>query len=449
MHESCARLRLHLFLRAVWCAALLIAAHAGAQDFSGYTLKVKLLGDGLSEALYAAVIPAWEARTGAKVQILSKKEIYLLDQEIKRDIAQRTVTYCLASNHTSFGPQYGDLYRDLAPLLPASHLAHFDPHVLELAKINGVLVQLPRYSDISQIFYNKALYDSPGNRERYRARFGKELTPPTSWSEYARQAQFFTVPPSQYGTLIAGKNEPLTGRFYEMLVAEGGQLFDKDWRPAFNSPAGLRALNFFVELYQSGAAGGTLADNGWDETARAFASGRVALDLDWGGWAHYFNDPNTSRIANQVGVVRAPRGSSGKRTGWSGSHTFSITRSCDNPAAAADFLLALTSMQSQLIEARQGKVVARPDAAALALAEFRRKGDRYMSDVLETFTAAMTSDAFTPPLTPEWLAVADAMAPTLRAAILGRLPPRGAREQAQKLVTGIMRDAGRLHAAAH
>ena len=48
------------------------------------------------------------------------------------------------------------------------------------------------------------------------------------------------------------------------------------------------------------------------------------MNLDWGGWAAFFNSAD-SKISGDVGVIRAPKGSGGKRTGWSGSHTYSIT----------------------------------------------------------------------------------------------------------------------------
>ena len=430
-------------------AALVIACvtyscGAVSQDFHGYTLKVKLIDLGPSELLYSAVIPAWEKRTGATVKILAKKELVHLAEDIRQDMTNRSVDFCVASNHTSFNAQFDNLYRDLNGLIPASHLAHFNPHVLEMSKVDGQLVQLPRHSDVSEVFYNKALYASPANKAAYKARYHKDLTPPATWAEFAQQAKFFTHAPDLYGTQFAGKSEPLTGRYYEMLVAEGGQLLDQNWRPGFNSPAGLRALNYFVDLYQSGAVSKNTPNMGWNELAQAFASGHVALNLDWSGWAQYYNDPKTSRIAGQVGVLRAPKGSSGKRTGWSGSHSFSITKSCDNPAAAADFLMALTSLDAQILEAREGELVARSDAAAFVLAEFQRKGDQFMSDVMRTFSASLNEDAFTPPVIPEWLALSDALWPQLQKAIAGEITPRDALRQAEKDVLALMLDAGRL-----
>ena len=52
------------------------------------------------------------------------------------------------------------------------------------------------------------------------------------------QAMFFANPPDFYGFQFVGKDEAITGRFYEMLVADGGAMFDDNWNPTFNSDAG-------------------------------------------------------------------------------------------------------------------------------------------------------------------------------------------------------------------
>ncbi|MFV0358639.1 MAG: sugar ABC transporter substrate-binding protein, partial [Tropicimonas sp.] len=88
-------------------AAILALCAGGAlaqDDFEGYTLRVKLIGGAQYEPLYAT-ISEWEAATGAKVEILSRKNHFELDREIKQDIAAGTLDWCVGSNHTSFAPQ--------------------------------------------------------------------------------------------------------------------------------------------------------------------------------------------------------------------------------------------------------------------------------------------------------------------------------------------------------
>ncbi|GGP26522.1 ABC transporter substrate-binding protein [Silvimonas amylolytica] len=422
-------------------AATLVMPTAWAGPYDGYTLRVKLIGGEQYEPLYS-VIPEWEKKTGAKVQIVSSKSHFELDRELKQDIASGKIDYCLFSNHTNFAAQYVTITRDLKPLVPADFVSKFSPRVIQQSTIKGKLLEIPRHSDISELYYNKKAYDDPANKAAYKAKFGKDLAPPQTWDDVAQQAKFFAKPPNFYGTQFAGKDEAITGRFYEMLVANGGQLFDKNFKPTFNSPAGVKSLNWFVDLYKSGAVPKGAPNYVWDDLGNGFASGTVALDLDWGGWASFFNDPKSSKVAGNVGIIRAPKGSSGKRTGWSGSHSFSITQSCDNPKAAADFLMFITGFDAQMLEARRGLMPTRLDAQQAALAEFKAKNETYLTDVFNTFAAGMREDSFTPPLIPEWVEVSNSIWPELQKAIVGDKTSKQALDDAAKKVEALMDDAG-------
>jgi multiple sugar transport system substrate-binding protein len=249
-------------LRSGVCAgALLLALVSGgalAQDmpgkFDGVTIDAKLIGGQQYEALYAR-IPEWEAATGAKVNVVSKKNHFDLDKEIKSDIASNSITWCVASNHSSFAPQYPGIYTDLGVLLPKSEIDAFVPTNIAASTLGGKLVMLPRAQfDVSALYYQKSLYEDDAKKAAYKEKTGNDLVPPDTWEEVSRQAEFFASPPDFYGTQFAGKEEAINGRFYEMLVAEGGEYLDADGKPAFNTEAGVRALDWFVNLYKAKAS---------------------------------------------------------------------------------------------------------------------------------------------------------------------------------------------------
>ncbi|MCV6592847.1 MAG: sugar ABC transporter substrate-binding protein [Silicimonas sp.] len=434
-------------LLAMACLPALLAsvpqAAAEEERFDGYVLRVKLIGGAQYEPLYKE-IATWEARTGARVEILSRKNHYELDREIKQDIAAGTLDWCVGSNHTSFAPQYQAIYIDLRPLVSDDILRGFIPLVLEHGTINGRLLQLPRHSDISNLYFVKSLYEDPDNRARFETEYGYPLTPPETWDQVRDHAKFFANPPDLYGTQFVGKEEAISGRFYEMLIAEGGRLFDEDWAPAFDSEAGLRALNFFVDLYQSGAVPVGVPNYLWDDSGLGFASGTVAVNLDWGGWAAFFDNPENAPVAGDVGLVRAPKGSAGIRTGWSGSHSFSVTRRCDNKAAAVSFITFMTDYDRQMVEARSGLFPTRGQVWEDAISEYAEAGNDFLVEVFETFRLSMAEDAFTPPLIPEWIEVSNVLWPKLQAAILGDISAEEALNQAAEEVRYVMEDAGYL-----
>ncbi|TWF41191.1 ABC transporter substrate-binding protein [Neorhizobium alkalisoli] len=425
--------------------SLLLASGALAAElpgtFKGVTIDAKLIGGQQYEALYAR-IAEWEKATGAKVNILSKKNHFELDKEIKSDIATGNISWCVGSNHSSFAPQYPDIYTDLAVILPKTEIAAFVPSTIKAATLGGKLVMLPRAQfDVSALYYQKSLYQDDAKKKAFKEKYGYDLTPPDTWQQVADQAAFFSHPPDFYGTQFAGKEEAINGRFYEMLVAEGGEYLDKDGKPAFNSDAGVRALDWFVKLYKAKAVPAGTTNYLWDDLGQGFASGTIALNLDWPGWANFFNDPKSSKVAGNVGVKVQPAGSSGKRTGWSGFHGFSVTESCAHKDAAASLVWFLTNEDSQKLEAGAGPLPTRTAVWDWDIAQAAT--DPYKKEVLGAFQAAATH-AFAVPQTPSWIEISNAVYPELQAAILGDKSSKDALDTAAKKATQILEDAGAL-----
>lgn len=429
------------------CAIASLGGIASAQEFDygkfdGYTLKVKLIGGTQYEKLYTR-IPEWEALTGAKVEIVSSKNHFDLDREIKQDIASGSVTWCVGSNHTSFAPQYGDLYVDLKDYVSEAELAKYVPGTLASGEVDGRLVQLPRVTDVSNLYYRKSFYENEENKAKYKEQFGADLAPPTTYDEFKQQVIFFAAPPNVYGTAFAGKDEGMSGRFMELLRANGGDMFDESWNPTFNSPEGVAALDWFREIYEAGAVPAGTVNYTWDDIGQAFAAGQLALDLDWPGFAAFYSDPSASKVADDLGFAVAPVGSSGKRGAWSGSHSFSVTEACDNKEAAASFAVFMTNDDSEFLEAQAGNLPTRTATFEKVEAWFVENDKPALAEMFGTFKASL-AEARTPPLVPEWIEVSNVLWPQLQAAIIGEKTSQEALDQAAEDARIILEDAGRL-----
>ncbi|WP_432348570.1 sugar ABC transporter substrate-binding protein (plasmid) [Shinella yambaruensis] len=422
-----------------WAGAALAADLPG--KFEGVTVDAKLIGGQQYEALYAR-IAEWEKATGAKVNVLSKKNHFELDKEIKSDIATGNITWCVGSNHSSFAPQYPDIYTDLSALLPKEEIDAFVPANIASSTLDGKLVMLPRAQfDVSALYYQKSLYEDDAKKAAFKGKYGYDLAPPDTWQQVADQAVFFANPPDFYGTQYAGKEEAINGRFYEMLVAEGGDYLDADGKPAFNSDAGVRALDWFVNLYKAKAVPVGTTNYLWDDLGQGFASGTIAVNLDWPGWANFFNDPKSSKVAGNVGVKVQPAGSSGKRTGWSGHHGFSVTESCASKDAAASLVWFLTNEDSQKLESSAGPLPTRTAVWDYNIQQ--AESDAYRKEVLTAFQEA-AKHAFAVPQTPAWIEISNAVYPELQAAILGDKTSKEALDAAAEKATQILEDAGAL-----
>ena len=409
-------------------------------SFDGVTVEAKLIGGQQYEGLYGRIAD-WEAATGATVDILSKKSHFEIDKEIKSDMAAGTTSWCVGSNHSSFAPQYEGLYADLTDLVDAETVAEFVAGNINASTVDGELLMLPRAQfDVSVLYYLKSNYEDADKAAAFKAEYGYELAVPDTWEQVKDQAIFFSDPPNFYGTQYAGKDEAIVGRFYEMVVAEGGNYLDGDKKPIFNSDAGQRALQWFVDLYEAKAVPAGTTSYVWDDLGQGFASGTVALNLDWPGWAGFFNDAESSKAAGNVGVAVRPMGSV-TRAGWSGHHGFSVTNDCANQDAAVSLVKFLTSEESQLAESAGGSLPTRSAVWTANVAAAQAGDDPFRAESLAAF-AKGAEFAFAVPAIPEWGETTNIVFPELQAAILGDKTVKEALDDAAEAVDELMRESG-------
>ncbi len=420
--------------------AVLLPASMSAKEYTGVTIEVKLIGGIQYERLYT-LIKGWEEKTGAKVKIISKKSHFELDRELKSDIAAGTTSWCVGSNHTSFAAQYTSIFTDLTPLISKKHLDGYMPSLLKAGIIKGNLQMVPRAQfDVRALYYKKSLYADKTNQANFQKEHGYALTLPKTWEDVKVQAIFFSKLDNIYGHQFAGKDEAIVGTFYEFLISEGGAMFDANDKPTFNSKEGVRALQWFVDLYEAKAVPAGTVQYVWDELGSGFASGTIALDLDWPGWSGYFNDPKNSKVVGDVGILPPPMGSV-RQTGWSGSHGFSITKKCENKKAAASLIEYLTNDKAQLFESEKGSLPTRTNTWAAVKAKTAKGNNAYAKEKLNAFENAAKS-AFAVPQYPEWSEIVNVIYPFLQKAILGDLTSKEALSKAQSKVDEIMKENG-------
>jgi len=231
---------------------------AGAEElklgrFDGVTIKACLIGGGDYEKIYEKFFPKFEELTGAKVEIVYKGNGFEIDKKMKLDFAAKAIDYDVCWNHTSFFSQYFDFVEPLEKYFTEEELKDFSPRIMQFAWKDGHLWFIPRHADISALYYRTDIFNDPEVRKKFREKYGYELRPPETWDEFKEIAIFLSNPPELYGTQFAGREEALTGRFWDILMAYGGKIIDENYKPAFNGPEGVKAATILRDLYQAGA----------------------------------------------------------------------------------------------------------------------------------------------------------------------------------------------------
>jgi multiple sugar transport system substrate-binding protein len=414
-------------------------------SLEGVTIKCAFIGGAGYDLLYEA-IPQFESETGAKVEIVFKGDGFQIDKKLKTDFAAGTVDYDVCWDHSSFYTQYidADGIIPLEDYWTDEELADFIPMILDSGKKDGHLWIIPRHFDISALHYRTDFFEDSDTQAKFKEETGTDLKVPETWDEFKATALGLQkiLPAGTYATEFAGKEEALTGRFYELLIAEGGQFFDENWKPAFNSDAGVKAATMLSDLYAAGAMPPGMTSFVWADVAANWVNGTIVMYTEWHGWYGYFQDPEASQVAGKFDIVRQPMGDGQIHSGWAGQHAFSVTKACKNVPAAVALIKFLTNYDNELVEANAGMLVARNSVWDTIIEAAATSDDPLAAKRLELAKLQAAEDFKTPPLVAQWLPSSDIVYPIVQAIILGDKDPKAGLDEAAAAVEKMMSEAG-------
>ncbi len=439
-------------------ALLLVSAFAvGAQDeaqyagldadLSGITIKMAAIGGGQYEVMYDS-IAIFEEATGATVEIIALLDGFAIDQKLKVDFATGAADYDVAWDHTSFVAQYTPFLHPLQDFFSADELAAFSPAILDAATIDGNLYLIPRHADISPIHYRADLFSDDAIAAAYMEATGDELTVPTNLEQIDQQARFFVENGhATFGYVLAGKEEALTGRFYEMLFASGGALFNDAYEPTFNDEIGVAVAELLAGWYADNIIPSDTTSLLWDGVAQNFCNNDVALKLEWYGWYAYFQDADSCAVAGNFGLARgftglSVGGDAVRPSGWAGAHAFSIPATAPNPEAGAELIRFLTSERVAYEEAQLGFLPTRDDVWGRIIADASDAENPLDRERLVLARVQVGEDFKTPPLIAEWIPFSNLFYPQLQAIILGDVGAQEGLDAAAEATRELMADAG-------
>ncbi len=398
------------------------------KPFDGKTVRVHAISGANYDELYK-LVPEWEEETGAKVEFVFKGNGFETDKRLVEDFAAGTVDYDVCWDHSSFFSQYVkvDGLEPLDAYFSDEDLADFIPRLLQATTRDGKLWVLPRHFDISCNHFRTDLIDKA----------------PETWDEFKQLSLDITdAGAGLYGTQFAGKEEALTGRFYEVLTAEGGNLFNDKWEPTFNDAAAVKAATMFADLYAAGAMPPDMTNFLWEDVAQNFVNGLVGMYTEWYGWYSYFQDPESSQVAGKFDIARQPKGDGGIYSGWAGHHGFSITKAAKEKEAAASLIKHLTSPAGNELEAALGILISRQSVWDKIIAEAEGSDDPLAKKRLELALLQAQEDFKTPPLIAEWLPLSNLFYPIMQQIILGDVDAQTGLDNAVSQAYDMMKEAG-------
>ncbi|CTQ49482.1 ABC transporter substrate-binding protein [Jannaschia donghaensis] len=282
---------------------------------------------------------------------------------------------------------------------PAAHMRH--------GMVDGELIGLPVRGHVQLLFYRADLLEAAG------------VEPPQTWEEMVTAAKAI-----QDSTDAAGVALPygkLSGQnlmvWMNLLWGNGGDLFDADGNPIFNSDAGVAATETYVgylkeqEIVPAGSAVFVEQD-----AVNSFKQGNSAMLPVWWWVRSQLTDPEQSTLTEeQVGFTSLPSVAGADRSTYTNTWVFSVTDGSRSKDAATEFLGWLTDPALErevLLDPELTEVVAvhmsnltdeevnarwggmhQAAADALATAEGIEFGEDWLriSEILETAISSLAS----------------------------------------------------------
>lgn len=248
--------------------------------------------------------------------------------------------------------QGAGLLEDLAPHMARAPVPDFpqgwSPSLTGLQRFAGGFWGMPYHDGPECLVYRTDLLAEAG------------IAVPRTWDEFHRAARALHQPErEQYGTVLALYPDGHNG-FYDFCIhvwSRGGEIFDRDGRPDFTSPAAYAALDFIRALAADASA--VAPDAHALDSVKAgllFAEGKVAMMANWFGFAAYGDTAPDSRVKGKVDVAPLPAGPGGASVSLNVFWVLAIGSGSRNKALAWDFLRHCASAPMDLLTTTEGAI---------------------------------------------------------------------------------------------
>lgn len=297
-------------------------------------------------------------------------------------------------------------------------LEDFYPALLAVNTYDDQLYGLPVSTNNLELFINSELFEAAGL---------DPAAPPTTWAEF-QDAAVQCADPEQgiVGMeLYTQPGEGLTWQFQVYLWQAGGEFLTEDLTAAaFNSEAGLEALNFWLDLIESG--GYTLSEWG------LFGQGQACMVMDgsWmvGIWAE------SAPFEWTTALMPIPEDGE-PATNMGGEHIFIMAQDEAKQQAAWDFINWFTSPEIQLEWDQETGFM--PVRDSVATDEGYRAWVEETEPRLLPFVE-MQQYAHNRPPVEQYAEISDAFSAVIERALYGQLSPEDALAEAEAAVNALL-----------
>ena len=418
-------------LKILLASLLVFASCSTTQQPNRKQLTLAVVSGVEGEALKQAALD-YETKTGTHINIAEFPYANLFEKELI-DLKARTGAYDLIMLDDPWFPRFAN-EQLLAPLaLPPAEKLESESDFVEMSMAlcrhpyqTGTLHALPYVGNSQLFFYRKDLFEK------------HSLKPPATWDDVRVAAKTIHEKETQgangakvHGYVMrAAQGNAAVADFMPIFWAFGGEMFDPSGKPTVNSPEGIAALEFMLELGKYSPPGYVSFNAA--EVGAHLLQGTAAMSINWPAWLSSFSDASKSKVIGKMEFTTLP-GAQKPGRAEIGNWLIAIPRDSQNIAEAMDFLMWATDAEQMKLSALRGNPPTRKSL-------FR---DPELIAKYPTYPAQLRSlESSRPrPRTPHWNEIENAFGIFLSKANSGELSPAEAMNQANAEIEKILQRA--------
>ena len=220
--------------------------------------------------------------------------------------------------------------------------------VCQAAQCDTKTFGIPWYLTTRVTIYNQELLKTAGITQA-----------PATYSELAAAAKAIKTKTGKYAFFVSFVPGD-SGEILESLVQMGVTLVDGEGKAAFNTPEGIAAFRYWVDLYQAELLPPEVLTQGHRYAIELYQAGEIAF---LASGAEFLDSiaTNAPSIAEVSATAPQITGQTGKKN--VAVMNLAIPRTTDNPEAALDYALFVTNTENQLAFAKSANVLPSTSAA--------------------------------------------------------------------------------------
>lgn len=370
----------------------------------------------------------FEKQTGYKVVIDAVPYSGIYDK-LSTEIKAKATVHDVATLDVLWLPAFENGLLPLNDLATNDVKSDFLPTLVDGGTLNGSLYGFPMWINAKVLIYRTDLFNDAANKSAFKAKYGYDLTVPTTWQQYKDAAEFFTKD-GMYGTSVFGAASGDTVCSWLDHVAQAGAnplVLDKDNKVLVNQAPYVEALQYLYDLYKKGYAPKETLSVASTETEEMFKNGKLAMQLNW---SHQYPAAYAA-LKEKVGVAPMIGGSAGVAA-TTGPWYESILKTSKNQDIAKKYVKFMYDHNGDYMEAAL-KIAGR---TSVYQKYSTQKGDEHLQAVLTTLAGKQSQNR---PATPHWTEIEEVLYGAIQNGLSGKATPQAALDDAKTKIEAIVK----------